>query len=102
MKFEITVLGNTLSGTAWYEGGDISSNLPREKCEFCGEPDCLFDCDESASGAGTEVGGRIRHNICLDFLEALVLAHAAAGIDVARPAYVRGLETALEGLANHL
>ena len=38
----------------------------------------------------------------IDAIESLVLAHACAGIDVASPAYVEGIETAVAAIANHL
>jgi len=34
-------------------------------------------------------------------LESLILAHACAGIDVASPAYLEGIETAVEAIANN-
>ena len=34
-------------------------------------------------------------------LESLILGHACAGIDVADPAYVQGLRTCLEAIANN-
>lgn len=34
-------------------------------------------------------------------LESLLLAHACAGVDIESPAYLEGLETALEAIANH-
>ena len=37
----------------------------------------------------------------IDGLELLVLAHACAGIDVASPAYVEGIETAVDAIANN-
>jgi hypothetical protein len=40
-------------------------------------------------------------NNAVDGLEALILAHACAGIDVASPAYVEGVETAVEAIGNH-
>jgi len=40
-------------------------------------------------------------NNAIDGLEALVLAHACAGIDVASPAYIEGIETAVEAIGNH-
>ena len=39
-------------------------------------------------------------NAAMDGLEALVLAHACAGIDVASPAYVEGIETAVDAIGN--
>ena len=38
----------------------------------------------------------------MSVLESLVVAHAVAGIDVASPAYVEGLETVVEAIAQDL
>ena len=38
----------------------------------------------------------------VDVIESLVLAHACAGVDVQTPAYVKGIETTVEALANNL
>ena len=38
----------------------------------------------------------------IDGLESLILAHACAGIDVEAPAYVEGIETAVEAIFNNL
>ena len=40
------------------------------------------------------------YNIAMDALESLILAHAVAGIDVASPAYLEGIETAVQACAN--
>ena len=40
-------------------------------------------------------------NAAIDGLEALILAHACAGIDVASPAYIEGIETAVQAINNH-
>jgi hypothetical protein len=37
----------------------------------------------------------------LNAIESLVLGHACAGIDVTAPAYVEGLRSSLEAIANH-
>lgn len=37
-----------------------------------------------------------------DALEALILAHACAGIDISSAAYQEGLKTAVEAIANNL
>jgi hypothetical protein len=37
----------------------------------------------------------------VDALESLILAHACAGLDISSPAYVEGLRTSLEAIANH-
>lgn len=60
-----------------YEGGTIESELH--------EP------DESSE-----------MKAALDTLEALVLAHAVAGVDVASPAYVEGVETAIDAIGNRV
>ena len=41
-------------------------------------------------------------NTAIDGLESLILAHACAGVDVESPAYVEGIETAVEAIANHV
>jgi hypothetical protein len=41
------------------------------------------------------------YNAAMDGLESLILAHACAGIDVTTPAYVEGIETAVEAIGNH-
>ena len=61
---------------------------------------------------GAYAGGRIvasavrdpggQPDEALDAIEALVLAHAVAGVDVTTPAYQEGLETALDAVANYL
>ncbi len=38
----------------------------------------------------------------VDAVEAMVLAHALAGIDVTSPAYVQGITAAVEGIANNV
>jgi len=43
-----------------------------------------------------------QYNAAIDGLESLILAHACAGVDVESPAYVEGVETAVEAIANHI
>jgi hypothetical protein len=59
-----------------YQGGRITSDLKKQ--------------------ADTRLG-----RAAMDAVEALVLAHACAGVDVASPAYLEGLETAIEACWNH-
>jgi hypothetical protein len=40
-------------------------------------------------------------NAAIDGLESLILAQACAGVDVESPAYIEGIETAVEAIANH-
>ena len=37
----------------------------------------------------------------IDALESLILAHACAGIDITSPAYLEGIETAVDAITNH-
>jgi hypothetical protein len=46
-------------------------------------------------------GNRLYH-AAVDALESLILAHACAGVDVQSPAYVEGIEIAVEAITNHL
>lgn len=40
------------------------------------------------------------YNAAIDGIESLVLAHACAGVDVQSPAYIEGIETAVDAIAN--
>ncbi|MGA2621466.1 MAG: hypothetical protein ABSF26_27905 [Thermoguttaceae bacterium] len=42
------------------------------------------------------------YNAAADGIEALILAHTCAGVDVESPTYLEGIETAVEAIANHL
>jgi hypothetical protein len=63
-------------------GGSITSQL-HESAEDDVERDVLFDT-------------------AMDAVESMVLAHAIAGIDVSSPAYIEGIETAVEACANNI
>jgi hypothetical protein len=64
--------------------------------------------DKSGSGsiasdlhaAGT--ASNRQFNAAIDGLESLILAHACVGVDVESPAYVEGVETAVEAIANYV
>lgn len=47
-----------------------------------------------------ETAANWRYNSAVDSLEAMILAHACAGVDVASPAYIEGIETAVDAIAN--
>jgi len=38
----------------------------------------------------------------IDGIESMMLAHAIAGVDIESPAYLEGIETAVEAVANHI
>jgi len=86
-------------------GGTIYSNL-KEKCPYCGQNSCYFYCDQSTYDDTLETEKqtieRRVHNSRIDAIESLVLAHATVGIDVTTPAYIEGIETAVDACANHV
>jgi hypothetical protein len=50
----------------------------------------------------TDTAANRQYNAAIDALESLILAHACAGVDVRSPAYIEGIETAVEAIANHV
>jgi len=64
--------------------------------------------DKPGSGAITSdlraagTASNRQFNAAIDGLESLILAHACAGVNVESPAYVEGVETAVEAIANHV
>lgn len=90
-------------------GGSIASDL-KETCPHCGQADCQFDCDDSQGACGEDcdneeteddVAGRMRFNAMMDAIESITLAHACAGMDVTKPAYLEGIETAVQACGNN-
>lgn len=106
--FELVVLGRLLKVTVVGKSGKIESNLESETCPSCGNADCNIDCDGSQGAdehneeSEDDVRDRLKYNGFLTALEAIVLAHACAGVDVEAKQYIEGLETALEGASNNL
>jgi hypothetical protein len=41
------------------------------------------------------------YNSAMDGIESMILGHAIAGVDVESPAYLEGIETAVEGCASN-
>lgn len=86
------------------KSGTITSDL-KDGCPCCGSSDCWFDCDESKTEDSPEseddARSRIELNRVIDGIEALILAAACEGIDVASPAFVCAIETAVEAAANN-
>ena len=52
------------------------------------------------SDSRTQNAANRQYNAAIDGLESLILAHACAGVDVESPAYVEGIETAVDAIAN--
>lgn len=114
-KFNLSLLGNQwLEVTVDGDSGNINSSLERETCPFCNSPTCTFQCDGSKieyeecddendiAENEEEVRRRLQYNAVLDCVESMVLAHAAAGVNVADPNYVAGINTALEAAENNI
>ena len=83
-------------------GGSIESPQLKDPCPYCKRLDCDGYCLESRGGMSEETeeerDSRILYNAAIDGIESLILAHACAGIDVESPAYLEGLETAVQAV----
>ena len=44
----------------------------------------------------------VEQTAALDAVESLILAHAVAGVDIASPAYIEGIEVAVESIFSHI
>jgi len=93
-----------------HPSGEINTDLhDGETCPFCGQQLCNFDCDMSQGAhnddeqgeSDDEVRGRLQYHGGCDALESLILSHAIAGIDITSPAYIEGIESAVEALGNN-
>ena len=80
-----------------------------ETCPHCGQRECLYSCDDSQGAAGDgnleseeTVASRHQYNGAVDGITSMILAHACAGIDVESPAYLEGIETAVQAIGNNL
>lgn len=47
-------------------------------------------------------GDSQEYNAAMDAIESIILGHACAGIDIESPAYLEGIESAVNGCANNL
>ena len=69
---------------------------------------CFGIIIETIDNAGTIAsdlksdGDNPKLTAAMDAIESLILAHACAGVDVASPAYVEGIETTVETCWNKL
>ena len=91
-------------------GGSISSDM-KETCPYCDDPNCEMDCEQFQEHCSdrdmdeqqekqAERYEFLCHRAAVDALESIILGHAIAGIDVASPAYMEGIETAQQALTN--
>jgi hypothetical protein len=77
--------------------GTISSDL-RESCPGCNDPDCYSHKEETEG----ERHARLIFNNAMSGIEAMILGHACAGIDITTPSYLEGIESAVAGCLNNL
>lgn len=106
--YELSIMGDTLTVSVDEHGnGRIETYLSRIACPSCGIPECVHSCDgsqgadENNDESEEDAIERIKHNAALDALESSILAHACAGIKIDDPAYVLGIETALDAIFNN-
>lgn len=59
------------------------------------------DLHESSDNPDTKADAFL-YDAAVDGIEAMILAHAVAGIDITTPAYLAGIETAVEACGNNL
>lgn len=67
-------------------GGVITSKLKEHFCDSCEQDENTYNINKAI----------------IDTLEALLLAHASAGINISSKAYIKGLDSCLEAIANNL
>ena len=67
------------------DGGSISSKMHEEE-----DGERVADDDNNRD-----------YNRCIDGVESLILGHACAGVDIQCPAYLEGIETAVQAAANN-
>jgi len=108
----VMVDGVIYDGSVRYRGGSIQSSL-KEICPYCGNLDCDFDCPESdewknikdalgQESKGEELRSNSNYNYGCDAIEAMIINHAIAGVNIEGDAYIEGLESAVDAVANNL
>lgn len=97
-----------------YDGGSIVASDLKEKCPHCEKQSCVGHCQEireifnkeTSAIRVTDIKEEIRKrnlfNAVMDGFESIILSHAVAGIDVTSPAYLEGLETAIQAVGDEI
>lgn len=89
--------------------GSITSEL-HDTCQFCGEANCYYSCDQSTAvfdgeedetESEEDVDSRKCHNHFVDGVESLILALACGGFDVEDKKFQFAVQTALDAWANN-
>jgi len=95
--------------THW-DAGAITSDL-QETCPYCKDPDCDMGCTDffehcSDRDFGIQQSKKAEryeflcHRAAVDALESIIVAHGCADISLDTPAYIEGIETAVQALMN--
>ena len=76
-------------------GGSIISDLHEDYSGCCNDPNNLREQEDEKK----EIEN---YNIAMDAIESLILGHACAGIDITTPAYIEGIESAVQGCSDNM
>jgi hypothetical protein len=74
--------------------GDGGASITSDLKEGFGPSPCQLSKDEC--------DGIDNYNYAMDGIESLIINHAVAGIDITTPAYLEGIESAVQGCANNM
>ena len=108
----VTLTDVIYDGSIKFGGGSITSCL-KETCPHCQDDKCDFDCPESFKWQNSkdamsfldkraELESNRNYNYACDAIEAMIINHAIAGVNIEGAAYLEGLESAIDGIANNL
>jgi len=93
-----------------YGGASITSDM-HETCPYCNDPACDMNCpdfqehcsDRDLVEQQRKLNERYEylcHEAAIHAIEAMIMGHAGAGIDITTPAYMEGIETVHQALTN--
>ena len=111
-KIEIQLSDIEYDGSIRWGAAHLIGGL-KETCIHCDDPRCDWDCIEALEWASDrdidcqntnneKLASSRNFNYACDALEALILAHAQAGVDVTSNIYLEGYRTAMDAIANHI
>ncbi len=61
----------------------------------------IDDENPGSSSISSDLQDNTKFNAAMDGIEAMILGHACAGINVESPVYIEGVETAVQACDNH-
>jgi hypothetical protein len=111
-KIEIHLTNIEYDGAVRWGGARLIGGL-KETCTHCEDPRCDWDCMDALEWASDrdidmqnikneELESNRNFNYAADALEAVILAHAQAGVDVTSNIYVEGFKTAVDAISNNI